>query len=282
MDDLLHADPRAVLDTAIDAARLSAPVIDAKDGRQFAFVPDGYSLKDISDPLRLPGRVRQNVTVDDRASMTAFLNRFRGDSSILFADFDDLTISGLVDFHSHNQAEAGVQPAACDFRADFKLLPSEEFRRWDAMEGDLHPQAKFAEFLDENASDICDPDPATMVEISRELEATIGAVFKSKVAPESGDRAFQYETETKTKGDVIVPKKFSLCIPLYNGEQPEILNARFRFRPTGDGLLLGFVWHRVEYQRRAFFNAIATQIAEDTGCPVFNGRAAAPLGLPRS
>ena len=71
MDDLLHADPRAVLDTAIDAARLAAPVIDAKDGRQFAFQPNGYTLKDITDPLRLPDRVRQTVTVDDRASMTA-------------------------------------------------------------------------------------------------------------------------------------------------------------------------------------------------------------------
>lgn len=281
MDDLLHADPRAALDTAIDAARLASPMIDAKDGRQFAFQPDGYTLKDISDPLRLPDRVRQVVTVDDRQSMTAFVNRFRSEHSVLIADFTALTISCVLDFHHHNQATPSVAPAACDFRADFKLLPSEEFTRWDAMEGELHPQAKFAEFLDENASDICDPDPATMVEISRELEATIGAVFKSKVAPESGDRAFQYETETKTKGDVIVPKKFSLCIPLYNGEQPEILTARFRFRPTGEGLHLGFVWHRVEYQRRAFFNAIATQIAEDTGCPVFNGRAAAPLGIPR-
>lgn len=271
-------DPRAVLDTAIDGARLSNPVI-AEDDRRFAFVPQGYALKDISNPLRLPVRVRQVVTVDDRASMTAFVNRFSDDTTVLIADFDALTISALLDFHDPTD-DAGVFPGASDFRALFKLLPSEEFLRWDAMEGKMHSQADFAEFLDENAVDIADPDPATMVEISRELEATIGAVFKSKVAPESGDRAFQYETETHTKGDIVVPKQFSLNIPLYNGEGPEVLQARFRFRATPDGLLLGFVWHRVEYQRRAFFNSIATQIAEDTGCPVFAGRTSGPLGIP--
>lgn len=274
MDDPITYNERSALDAAIDAARIASPLIGLGD-RQFAFVPDSYGLKDISDPLRLPSRVRQVVTIDDRNSMTAFVNRFSGAATVLIADFNSLTISGAIDFHSDNKT--GVAPGACDFRADFKLLPSEEFLRWDAMEGKLHPQAEFAEFLDENAVDIVDPDPATMVEISRELEATIGAQFKSAVAPESGDRAFKYETETHVKGDIVVPKRFTLDIPLYNGEEPKNLDARFRFRATPDGLLLGFVWHRVEYQRRSFFNSIATQIAEDTGCPVFAGRTSGPI-----
>lgn len=275
MDDTF--DPRSALDAAIDAARMAQPTFGTEDGRQFAFVPDSYGLKDISDPLRLPARARHIVTLDDRGSMTAYVNRFQRGETVLIADFTALTISAVIDFHLDNEVAPEGAAGACDFRADFKLLPSEEFLRWDAMQGKMHPQAEFAEFLDENACDIADPDPATMVEISRELEATIGAVFKSAVAPESGDRKFQYETETKTKGDVIVPRRFSLSIPLYNGEGPEILEARFRFRAMPDGLLLGFVWHRVEYQRRAFFNAIATQIAEDTGCPVFAGRGLTPI-----
>lgn len=282
MDDLLSVDPRSALNAAIDGARLAQPLVQGLDGRQHALVPNGYTLKDISDPLRLPTRVRQSIEVDDRASMSAFLNRYKNENTIIVADFTRLTIVSVIDFHRHNQHADGVGPAACDFVAAFRLLPSEEFMRWDEMEGEMHLQDKFAEFLDENAVDICDPDSATMVEISRELEATIGASFKSKVSLESGDRAFVYETETKTKGDVVVPKSFALNIPLYNGEGPEILQARFRFKPTGDGLRLGFVWHRVEYQRRAFFNAIATAIADETGCPVFAGRADAPQGYPRS
>lgn len=269
--------PIHALDAAIEGARLASPVIETGDGRRFVYVPDRYDLKDVTDPLALPWRARHTVTLDDRNSMTAFVNRFQRPETVLIADFPTLTISAVIDFHADNESEVDAQARACDFRADFKLLPSEEFLRWDAMEGKMHPQAEFAEFLDENAVDIAEPDPATMVEISRELEATIGAAFKSAVSPESGDRKFVYETETHVKGDIIVPKRFSLNIPLYNGEGPELLEARFRFRAGGDGLLLGFVWHRVEYQRRAFFNAIATQIAEDTGRPVYAGRGLTPL-----
>lgn len=274
--------PRAVLDAAVAAACLSSPGLETDDGRQFVLVPDSYGLKDISDPLRLPARPRHVVTLDDRASMAAYVNRFQRSETVLIADFASLTISAVIDFHLDNEDSLEGAAGACDFRADFKLLPSEEFLRWNAIQDKMLPQAEFAEFMDENAVDILDPDPATMVEISRELEATIGAVFKSAVSPESGDRKFTYETETKTKGDIIVPKRFSLSIPLYNGEGPETLEARFRFRATPEGLLLGFVWHRVEYQRRAFFNAIAHQIAEDTGRPVFAGRGLVPSGMPRA
>lgn len=277
--EMIELDPRGALDAAIDGARLASPLIDRGD-RQFAFVPEGYNLKDISDPARLPDRVRQDVAVDDRASLIAFVNRFSNSDTVLFADFDALTISAVIDFHTSN--EPAVAPRAGDFVARFKLLPSEEFLRWDKMEGEMWPQAVFAEFLDENSMNISDPEPATMLEISRELEATIGAVFKAKVSLQNGDRAFTYETETKTKGDLVVPKRFTLCIPLFNGEGPELLEANFRFRPTGEGLTLGFFWHRVEVRRRAFFNEIAAAVSEGTGRPVFNGRAPAPKGLIRA
>jgi uncharacterized protein YfdQ (DUF2303 family) len=271
-------DPRRVLDAAIDGARLASPLLDRGD-RQFAFVPDGYKLENISDPLRLPSRVRQGVTLDDAASTIAFVNRFSGSSSVLIADFNSLSIRAVLDFHGGNQGDVAGSVGACDFTATFALLPSEEFSRWNAFEGSMHDQAAFAEFLEENATDICAPEPATMVEISRDLEATTNAAFRARTRLENGDRAFTYETETKVKGDLVVPTKISLCIPLFNGEEPEIVEAMFRFRPQADGLKLGLFWHRVEYRRRAQFNLIAHRIAEETGVPVFAGRAAGPGGV---
>lgn len=277
---MMEIDPRGALDAAIDGARLASPLIDRGD-RQFAFVPEGYRLENISDPLRLPGRVRQGVTLDDGNSMSAFVNRFSGPSSVLIADFNALTIAAVLDFHGANEGAEAGSVGACDFVAKFALLPSEEFVRWDKMEGEMHDQAVFAEFLEENSVDIAFPEAATMVEISRDLEATTNAAFRAKTRLENGDRAFTYETETKVKGEVVVPTRFTLSIPLFNGEQPETVEARFRFRPQPDGLKLGFVWHRVEYRRRAQFNEIAHRIAEETGVPVFAGRAAAPGGVTR-
>lgn len=85
---LLEADPRTALDTAIEAARIASPVISGPDGRTWAALPERIKMHDISDPNRLPSRVRQTVTVDDRASLSAYANRYKSERSIIIADFD--------------------------------------------------------------------------------------------------------------------------------------------------------------------------------------------------
>jgi hypothetical protein len=131
-----------------------------------------------------------------------------------------------------------------------------------------------AAFLEENAVDVVDPEPAVLIEISRDLEGTQGVTFKSSTRLENGDRSFVYETETRAKGDIRVPREFTLEIPLYEGEEPTSLRCAFRWRISGGALQMGFQWRRVEYQRRAHFAQIANAAAEATGRPVFFGRVA--------
>ena len=76
----------------------------------------------------------------------------------------------------------------------------------------------------------------------------------------------------RTKGEVKVPREFRLAIPLFHGEAPSEIRCALRYRISPQGLVLGFEWRRVEYQRRAQFRELAYLIAEETGCPVFFGR----------
>lgn len=270
---LLEADPRSALDTAMEAARIASPVIDGPDGRTWAALPERIKLHDISDPYRLPSRVRQTVTVDDRASLSAYANRYKSDRSIIIADFDALTISARLDWHDHNQGEAFPEPGHNAHAVTLALRPSEEFSRWDEMEGKIHPQADFARFLEENSVDVGTPEAATMIEISRDFDATVGQVYKSSIRLDNGDRKLVFESDTKVQNGVIIPEKFTLSIPIYNGEEPDELTCLFRWRALGGGAVgLGFQWHRVEYQRRAHFTQIATTASEETGLPVFMGR----------
>jgi len=266
-------DPRNVLDTVIEAARIADPVIHGDDGRQFVALSERLQLHDISDPHRLPSRVKQLVTVDDRASLCAYANRYSNDRSIIIADFDALTVSARLDWHGHNQDDSVPEAGHNAHAVTLKLRPSEEFARWDEMEGKIHPQADFARFLEENSVDIGFPEAATMIEISRDFEATVGQTYKSTIRLDNGDRKMVFETETKVQNGVIIPEKFMLSIPIYNGEEPEELTCLFRWRAQGGGAVgLGFQWHRVEYQRRAHFAQIATTASEETGLPVFMGR----------
>jgi len=111
-----------------------------------------------------------------------------------------------------------------------------------------------------------------MIEISRDFEATVGQTYKSSLRLDNGDRKLRFENESRVTNDVVIPQTFNLSIPIYNGEAPDILTAKFRWRATNGAVLLGFEWHRVEYQRRAHFVQIATAAAEETGLPVFIGR----------
>ena len=262
--------PCHALDAAIDAARLATPVVDHDDGRKHVFVPNGYDLKEVTDPNHLPPHIKQKITVDDRASLTAYANRFSDQRSIIIADYDSGKIAAHLDWHADNEHELAPQHSA--HSVTLALRDSEEYKRWSKMENALHTQQEFAFFIEENVADVIDPDASTLLEICRELEATQGASFKSGTRLDNGDRSFIYENETRAKNEMVVPTEIKLAIPLYQGEEPTTITAKFRFRVKPDALYLGFNWHRVEYQRQAKFSELATVAADETGLPVFFGR----------
>ena len=260
------------LRTMVKGQTLNDPLHMGTDEREYALVPDGYTLKDITDPHRLPPRPKARVTVDDRNSLVTYSKRHLTPQSVIFADYDKGTITTRLDWHPHNQDVEVGHAGANEHSCELKLLPSEEFTRWNGMQGKMHPQADFALFLEENASDIWKPEPAIMLELARDLEGVTGQTFKSRTRLTDGSHGFKFETENKIISEVQAPDEFQLSIPVYHGEEPELLTAKFRWRPTSEGLLLGFVWHRVEYMRRARFTQIAAAAAEDTGLTWVAGR----------
>ena len=268
--------PRPLFDTVIDAARLASPMVDGPNDTKHVFVPEGYSLVELDDPHAVPPYIQQLIVVDDADSLINYTNRFSDERSVIIADLDATKITVALDWHTSNEPILydGLSAQPVTHSAVLKLRHSEEFARWSEIEGKLIDQMAFAEFLDENASDIVDPDPAVMIEIARDLEATQGVAFKAGTRLQTGERSFRYETETHVKGDLVVPQRFRLAIPLFHGEEPTEIEASFRFRPNPDGLKLGFVWRRVEHVRQAQFREIAFRVAEATGRPVYQGRAA--------
>lgn len=266
-------DMNTALQAVMKGATLAQPLVRGDDGRLHALVPKDFDLKDITDKHALHPRPKAVVTVDDRHSLVAYSKLHQTEKSLMFADYTAGTITTQIDWHPHNQHEDHGFSGAREHAVRLTLQPSEEFARWNAMEGKMHAQADFAQFIEENANDIHTPEPGIMLELSRDLEAVSGQSFKARTRLENGDVAFQFETESKIVSKVQAPTEFKLNIPVYHGEAPELLVCKFRWRPQPSGLLLGFVWHRVEYMRRARFTQIATQAAEDTGLPVIMGRA---------
>lgn len=269
--------PGHALDTAIAAARIASPVITGPGGTLHAFVPEKFRLVELENDRYLSPWPKQRITVDDRASLSAYANRFKGQRSILIADYDKGVISARLDWHADNLADVPGATGADEHSVTLKLRFSEEFERWNGRAGKLVEQEEFARFLEENSVDVGMPEAATMIEIARDFEATVGQTYKSSNRLDNGDRKLVFETESKVRNDVIIPTVFTLSIPIYHGEEPDTLTCLFRWRAAGGaGVLLGFEWKRLEYQRRAHFAQIATAAAEETGLPLFFGRQGNP------
>lgn len=274
--DLAQVAPRAALDVAIEAAFRATPLIEGKDGALHVIVPKTFDLKALANPYAVPPHVIQSVTVDDRASLSAYANRFSDERSIIIADYDASTISAKLDWHPDNSLSGDHGKASSNSHSvTLRLRFSEEFTRWNTIAGKLHAQEDFARFLEENASDVAFPEASQMIEISRDFEATVGQFYKSSVRLDNGDRRLRFESESKAMNEVVIPQRFTLSIPIFNGEAPDTLTALFRWRAQpGGGIMLGFEWHRLEYQRRAHFQQIAATAAEETGLPFYIGRVA--------
>lgn len=270
--------PGETLETVLKAARLANPIYFGPSNRQYLALPDGFKLHELPDDGRLDPWPVQRVTVDDRASLSSYANRFSDDRSIIIADYDELTISARLDYHRHNQDPDEGRSGPDEHSVTLKLRPSEEFTRWNAFvkQGFVN-QETFARFLEENSTDVLRPDPATLIEIARDFEATVGQTYKTSTRLDNGDRRIVFETDTRATNDVVIPQKITLRIPFYNGEEPSDIEAHFRWRGSNGGaVIFALEWHRVEYHRRAHFNAIAFTAAEETGLPVFLGRQGDP------
>lgn len=260
------------------AAAQRQPYIAATaDGRSLLFMPaaDGgwVAPEDLSDPNRPPGApplIAQGVTLQSLDSLVGYANRFKTDDTLLFADIKASSIHAALDYHGPGKA------AHLRHSAHMALPFSEEWKTWTEANGKLVSQLQFARFLEENAGDIVAPSGADLLEVCRDIQAVRKVDFTKAVRTASDNESFEYVDETTAttrKGNVEIPTKFKLEIPVYFGEAAVSLFAFLRWNLVeGHGLQLGVQLHRAEHVRQAVFKDIVTRAADRIGVDAMFGR----------
>lgn len=258
-----------VRDLAVKAAG-AAHIVKSNSGREYLVTPQGFEFEDVSEDHALevnkPKLIEQGVTLQNADALVEYVNRFKGDTSLLFANVDTSTITAAVDYHGKDK------PELVRHRATLALAFSEEWKTWTAVNGTLQPQLEFARFIEENSPDIKAPDAASLLEAVRDLQAKRSVNFTAVVRTASDNENFEYSdaTETRGKGGIEVPTRFLLNIPVYFGEPPGEVSAFLRWRLEEAKLKLGIKLHRAEHIRQAAFRAIVTAVHERTGVlPVY-------------
>lgn len=260
--------------TIADLARRAsaATIVKTDSGREFLLVPEGYRKDDVTDPHGLqptkPIYIKQAIVVQTLDSLVEYVNKYRSDDTILFADVEANKIHAIIDYHRREGAEHVAHSAT------MQLRHSEEWTAWKKIDGELMKQLDFARFIEENSADVVAPSGGELLDVARDLQAVRSANFKRAVRTNTDHENFEFadNTEMRAKNGVEVPTKFELSIPVYFGERSVPLQAFLRWNLSVESLVLGVKLHRAEHVRQAMFKEIVLDASSRTSTLAVYGK----------
>lgn len=269
-------------DVNIDKTALSAAVaIGQKIGQpvttepiHFAIVPNDSrveSLAALQYPHGIrPDRRKANVKLQDAGSFIGYVQLYADDRTRVFADATKFNFLSILDYHGTGER----QPEFLDHRASFQMALSDQWKTWFGKNDTAFSQSDFADFLEDNAADIRNPEAATMLEVASDLRAKIDVNFESKTVRKNGQNQLTYNETINAsigKGNLEVPERFTIGIPVFYGEDPISVQCRLRFRIAGGKLSFHYKMDRAsEVQNEAFDKAVAS-IGHSLGISVLIG-----------
>ncbi|WP_456390430.1 DUF2303 family protein [Profundibacter sp.] len=137
--------------------------------------PTGRNHHDLTSTHRAaleylkPARRKGTARLADLQSLTDWAQRFKGDTSALFAepDMDAPTITCIADYHAAGPIEPTTptgDPTArhCHHRAVYNFPLSNEWKAWMEVSDTPMEKDDLGEFIEANAKDIMDPTPAIL------------------------------------------------------------------------------------------------------------------------
>ena len=241
---------------------------------QHVIVPQGYKREDISEAIEkaqpAPNRKRGTVVVKDLDSLLLLCKDQFPLDSFIYADPDARKITAV--FNDTRGTAAGWR----DHRATYACPLSPEWTTWNRENKRTMTQEAFAQFIEDNAPDCVAPDSATMIEISRTLEAKKKVNFASGIRLSNGQSELTYEEEitgTAGKGKLQIPETFQIGIAVLQGGPRYAVVARLRYRIQDKGQLV--LWFDLDRPHKVIEDAardVWTKVQADTGLPIINGQ----------
>lgn len=210
--------------------------------KQFAFVPQGWSVHDVSQFLAPPARIKQKVELLNLPSLVDYVNAYKGDSTVVFADESQALYDVVIDYHG----KAGSRGEK-DHVARYTCPQSDQWKAWIGQNGPerKQTQADFGKFIEANLVDIVRPPGADMLQIALSLQVHKSAKFESDLRLDNGQTQFGYTEEirgTQKGGSLAIPDMFQLGLQVFIDGDAYALDARLRYR-LDDGKL--WMWYEL-------------------------------------
>jgi uncharacterized protein YfdQ (DUF2303 family) len=236
--EVRHTETDAALNAgeAIATLKLAGQVQRVETGgRPYRITEDG-KVESLEGYLLKPVMRRGDVEVYDAESFVEYTNRFKTDTTVVFADKVKAAFTGILDYHEGKDGEDRAGWGR--HRVGLTLRPTRQWTTWTGAAKTPMSQALFAQFLEDNIPDIFTPPGALIVEIVRTLEAKKSVVFESNIVRQTdGAFRFIYSEDVQGaagRGTLQIPSEFQLVLRPFEGSDAVPVVARFRYR-LGEG-----------------------------------------------
>lgn len=235
------------------ASRLAEPVYPGEQGYvglPKVVVPQGYTVRDLEGwKLEQPHTVEARLKTPDFETFVTYIKRFAMPSTCLFAKntaSEEFLIEAVIDYHNTPiLPEAGSlagtvqRPDWCAHGITFQPQKSREWLRWNSINGKPMSQVAFALFLEDNTQDVANPKGADLLQIVNTFKVDKSVTYSKEVTLQNGNVKFTFNSESKARGigEMEVPERFKLSIPIFHRGVRFEFEVKFRYRVDDEGKL---------------------------------------------
>lgn len=234
-----------------------------KEGPAYAVVPPGHKVEYLERPA-FPFRKDGTVKLMDAESFIRYWTEEAEESSRIYGSLEPAQFIAV--FNDHEDG-----PDWKDYRALFQLRHSKEWKVWTGRDkNDFAGNDAFAIWLEDNAIDIIQPDPAMMMDIALNMRVSQSQGFAKAVRLSDGNVQFTYSNTVDGSvgggGNIKIPETFAISIPVFEGlTSPKYrVEAKFRYRLHSGTLTVRYELVRPHKVVEEAFRDICTKIEAET------------------
>ena len=183
----------------------------------------------------------------------------------VWADIDARRITAVLDGGPGHRRHTAV----------LELKHSAEWKEWAGIDGKLFPQVQFAQFIEDHISSIGEPSGGILLDVVQTLTAKTKVDFRSSTMLANGQRQFEFaetiEAKAGAKGNLTIPSELKLVLRPFQGSDPVVVTARFRYQISEGALALGVRLAEPQRVLEEAFDQIVAEVGETLPVRVNHG-----------
>lgn len=266
------AQARVLIMSHPDDPTVVVPValVDGEHGAEIAVLTQ--ALEALDARMAGPQRRDERVTLTEVDSFIAFIARWGGPDTVVYADPTAVRFEAVLDDHPAGPEVSDT--AWRGHRAIYTCPRSPEWKAWVDRADKVMSQTEFADWIESRLEDLVArqgfPMPTDMLMVARQLNIKTSGEFRRDFDPTSGDYHMVSKSTTEP-GSTTIPRAFMICVAIFEGGDRYDIEARVRFTISDGHPKFAYTLHRAAEIQRDAFTSVRKQIAEAAKVPILAG-----------